>query len=907
MEQIKMTKNGISWRRYPKKRQKEFVSALAEKAAIKGVRQEAVVQTQWYQVLNYCFADYKENQSKSKSNQLSRSISTFYDSKDSLIPENGRYATHMEKLLDTDGLMFVNNITVALNLIAEFKDNVKMDKRLEQERILGQVIIYLKHIQQHIEAGNKLHLEMPNVVLAADVNQAFVINARVLYPYLDLNVDWDKYTARGFYDNLEPAAILHKLNNDQNINPYVYDINSKDFDINDVIGLAADLASTSLDKNLRKIPVNQANIRGVYDEFLRLVTQKKTKVASNQELVSMFITALTDHDSFVLKNNTAFLLQNDGKFKKYRVNGRNWYAFFSRFDTNYTADEVKSISAVGDVLLEETARRFSGEYWTPTIWANEAIKYIDKELGRDWKEKYYVWDAAAGSKNLTRDYQFEHLYASTLFEEELRLGSMYNTENVAFQYDFLNDDIDINPKNYAKSKLNKLAPGLVQALLTNKPIVFYMNPPYASSGNNVGKESKGGLADTKVNEYMHVGASSENLYSQFYYRILLLVKAFNLTHVCIAFFCKTQYMTGGSKFHGLKKAIFKEFEFKTGFLFNSGEFSDTAKDWGISFTILTSKTDKNKTQNSFPLMLKDSTSNGIEDLYIHTLYEVDSKQGLANWVREGRKKDRDNDIHENTPLFTSAFRLSKVRPKIYYPKDALGYAWFKGNMVQYGPRETGIFSADFSRQRGLPITVDNFEKCMINFAVRKTVKHSWVNDKDSFCKPIDSFFADREALADMIVYSIFNTYSYQVSLANVDYLGKTYDVKNELFWMSKNEIKKLADKNYYPTMGLEIEKAQNRYVYDWLENHKQYISHEARVVLDSAKMVVKDTFGMRKVVDEDYPEFNLMRWDAGWEQIRRLMNNTKKVDSYNKIFLPNYRKLEDKINQYIYKYGFLKQ
>ena len=115
-----------------------------------------------------------------------------------------------------------------------------------------------------------------------------------------------------------------------------------------------------------------------------MVTQDKTKVASDQDLVSMFIKALTDHDAFVLKNNTAILMRDDGTYTKYRVNGRNWYAFFSRFDTNYTADEIKSISAVGDVLLKETARRFSGEYWNPTIWANEEVAQIGKELGADW-------------------------------------------------------------------------------------------------------------------------------------------------------------------------------------------------------------------------------------------------------------------------------------------------------------------------------------------------------------------------------------------------------------------------------------------------------------------------------------------------------------------------------------------
>ena len=114
-----MAENGISWRKYPKSRQKEFLTALKEKENIKGVKQEAVVQAQWYQVLNYCFADYRKNHSQSKSNRLSRSISTFYEGNDVTNNEDGRYATHMEKLLDTDGLMFVNNITVALNLLAE--------------------------------------------------------------------------------------------------------------------------------------------------------------------------------------------------------------------------------------------------------------------------------------------------------------------------------------------------------------------------------------------------------------------------------------------------------------------------------------------------------------------------------------------------------------------------------------------------------------------------------------------------------------------------------------------------------------------------------------------------------------------------------------------------------------------
>ena len=907
-----MAENGISWRKYPKSRQKEFLTALKEKENIKGVKQEAVVQTQWYQVLNYCFADYRKNHSQSKSNRLSRSISTFYEGNDVTNNEDGRYATHMEKLLDTDGLMFVNNITVALNLLAEFKDDVKMDKRLEQERILGQVIIYLKHIQQHIEAGNKLHLEMPNVVLAADVNQAFVINARVLYPYLDLDIDWDKYTPRGFYDNLEPVEILHKLDTDQNINPYVYDTKSKDFDINDIIGLAADLASTSLDKNLRKIPVNQANIRGVYDEFLRLVIQDKTKVTSDQELVSMFINALTDHDDFVLKNNTAILIHDDNTVTRYRVNGRNWYAFFSRFDTNYNADEIKSITEVGDVLLEETARRFSGEYWTPTIWTNEAIGLISKRLGKDWKEKYVVWDPAAGSKNLTRDFTFKELYSSTLFNDELALGKMYNRKNQAFQYDFLNDDIDINPENILNSKLYKYAPDLAHALIDKKPIIFYTNPPYGTSGNTVNKESKTGIAATKTNKVMlkdGIGHASENLYCQFYYRVLMLMRAFKLKNVVIAFFSNSQFMGSGSYFAELKKSIFSKFKFVDGFLLNAGEFADTASTWGISFTVLKSDGNPQIVPKEITLKVKETEISGITTIGEHTLCQIDSDDSLLNWVKEINLKDRYDNNKDNVALLTGPFTASRARTKIYYPKNALGYVWLKGNNVEYGLRETGLFSSDYSRERGVGIVPENFERAMIAFAVRRAVNHNWVNNKDSFSKPSDHFYnsPDKQTIiADMVVFDLFDLQSKQSSLKQIQYLGTSYEVKNQFFWLDKNKMKKLADKYLDPKMGFDIESDQNRFVFNWLEENKDILSLEAKRLLYASELVVKDTFKFRKYLATEYSKYSFESWDAGWQQIKKIMLLTKKTDNYKNVFLPAFSTLKDKINKYVYEYGFLK-
>lgn len=732
--------NIVNWKALPKMRQKAFLSALKAKERIKGVRQEDVVQSEWYSVLNYCFAE-----------------------------PNPGYATHIAKLLETDGLMFVKDITVALSLITEFKDDIALDKHSQQERVLGQVIYYLHKIQEHIKAGNKLNLAMPNVVLSADANQVFVVNARILYPYLSMDVDWSR-NPRAAYDTGEPEELFDRLDRDSNINPYVYDIRSKDFNLNDVVGLIADLASAENESELKKIPVNQANIRGVYDEFLRLVTQDRTRVKTNQELVSMFIQALTDNDRFIIRNNKVTVLNDDNTYKEYQVNGRNWYAFFSRFDINYSADEVKNITEVGDVLLEETNRRFSGEYWTPTIWANKAVDTISDVLGTDWKQSYYVWDNAAGAKNLTRDFKFSHLFSSTLFPNELLIGKEYNPENVAFQYDFLNDDPDLSPDNILHSKLAKYAPKLAKAIAEDKPLIFFTNPPYGTSGNTVGKKSKANIAKTKINEKMHdagMGSAAENLYCQFFYRAVKIKRDFNLHNVVIAYFSNSQYLTSSNYFNSLRKEIFANFDLKKGFLFNAGEFSDTASNWGISFTVLKGKpTDTTNVPNIYKLEVDESDNNGIHTLGSHIIHDFPENDSLAKWVKD-INIHQSEDVKDKIPLVTGAFTASKAKPSIFYPENGIGYAWFKGNNVEYADRETGLFSIDFSRERGVPITPGNFERAMVNFAVRRATHHSWINNKDSYHQPDTSFTDDNEALTDMVIFSIFNDKNLASSLSNI--------------------------------------------------------------------------------------------------------------------------------------------
>ena len=121
-----------------------------------------------------------------------------------------------------------------------------------------------------------------------------------------------------------------------------------------------------------------------------------------------------------------------------------------------------------------------------------------------------------------------------LFDSELNIGERYNKEATSFQFDFLNDDLKDLPK------------GLLEAFEQDKPIIFFINPPYATAGNR-NETSKDGVGKTTQNLLMKKegwGGCSENLYAQFLYRIYKIKEEYNLTNINVGLFSPTLYLTG---------------------------------------------------------------------------------------------------------------------------------------------------------------------------------------------------------------------------------------------------------------------------------------------------------------------------------------------------------------------------
>lgn len=462
-----------------------------------------------------------------------------------------------------DGLVISDNI----KLLVEYKFDVNLKDSFERAKVLIQVVFYLHKFYENGDA-------LPNVVMIADRNEVFVLHSNQLMKYLDDDVDWtvSPSTAHSKYNEITRRIAL-----DNEINPFVYNIDNS-FNFNIIEEKIRNLSSGI--KKLTKI--NEHNLSRSYNYFCKNVMKDADKIQTN-DLVGIFIRRITDKDNCYkhpIKENILVCNTNE-----YRIDGRAFDAFFSNFDKEYTVKEKKALTEIADRLIEDTNRRRRGEFYTPTIFADYAHKMLSEQLGDDWKEKYVVWDCCWGTGNLTRDYKFKELYCSTLQQSDLDCGSRYNPEATKFQLDFLNDDI-IEPSLFDY----KLPQGLYNALKENKPLVFLINPPFATASEMNGLGKGKGACKTKTSMRMtEAGLSNanKNLFAQFLYNILLIKKHFKLNNVVIGLFCNPIYLSG-TAFDKFREMFLKEFSYKDGILFNASNFADVSNLWGINFCIWTS-------------------------------------------------------------------------------------------------------------------------------------------------------------------------------------------------------------------------------------------------------------------------------------------------------------------------------
>jgi hypothetical protein len=755
-----------------------------------------------------------------------------------------------------------------LRVLCEFKDELDLKSKIGQIKVLSQTVYYLKKF----ELTGKM---LPTTVFVGDKNECFVIHANDLFKYLSMDLDWSLAPSNAYKN----TSLTNEMMDDENINPHVFSIHN----IDDCLKKVKDLTKGIT----RLIPITPHNLTEVFSYFEKNVLGKHS--LNTNQLANLFTQILINPDDNYLHPVKKRKTVVTKSFNEVPVKTRESFtSFFSHFSNEYTPRQKEDLTAVVDRLIQDVTRRKQGEFFTPTIWVDKAHEYISSVYGDDWKEKYVVWDPAWGTGNLTRDNKFNELYVSTLNYSDIQTAEQmgYNPEAVKFQFDFLNDDYDFLPK------------GLRDGIEIGKDIIVLINPPYASSAN-FGETDKKETSKTKQNELMikeGMGKSAQNLYTQFLYRICKLQEINKNIKLCL--FSPSLFLTGPS-FKEFRKLFNNNFKFESGFLFKASHFSEVTNDWGINFICF------NNGQNNGSVVLDILDTNEFSEFVFNgtkELYNLDDNKNASIWVREEVKKSKTNP---NTPQMQNATNIyTGNKPSGAYVENSLGYFYNNSNCVDKNSTNVAMWSVGFYAGHGVSVTPENFNKCTSLFTARKIINKNWINSKNEYLTPNSEHEHYQQFINDSIVVSLFHIHSYQSSLRQVTYKDQLWDIKNEFFWMSKEEIMELANTNNYNELYNDARTDNNRYVHNLLfgeQNIYEQLSPDAKLVLDKATELVRLSMNIRSHFADDHNHLN--SWDAGYAQLKLVWKEYFSEEF--KEFRQLYKNLEDRMRPLVYELGFL--
>jgi len=657
------------------------------------------------------------------------------------------------------------------------------------------------------------------------------------------------------------------------------------------------------ENNLPKITKN--NINFIYEYFNKNLN-KKTPLNTNEKANLFIQMIINNKENYIHPKKNVLITKNFGEIKvnKNKLNPIKKYLN----QNNYTPEEKENLTALIDRLIEDETRKRKGEFFTPTFWVNEAVNTISKTLGNNWKEKYVVWDCAYGTGNLTRDYKFKKLFCSTIEQSDIDTANQmkYNPHAIKFKFDFLNDN---------NEKLKLIAPELYDMIYNwnkyeneYKGILFFINPPYGTAAEYKTKnKDKKNIAITKINVQMKNegwGSPSQQLYAQFIYRITQIQKVNK--NVKLTLFSPPLFLSGNS-YKKFREKFFENFSFVNGFLINANNFADV-KDWGLTFSVFNNK--KAENYNDFKFVVKSIEENFLLKHKEKIIYNTDNKVNLKSW---GKPKKITNNNKIETITLLSPLKIGKITKK--YNENTLSFLVNDSNNVMANNQRVTIINTPIPRNHGITqITKENFKKTMIIFASRRLISGkyaNWINWYDEYLAPtkeIQNLPEYKQFNDDAIIYALFNNKSNQSSIRNVNLNGKYYNVKNEFFWLSVNEMKSLAIKYNFMELYKDTELYnENKFVYNLLNNNdvnlSPNLSPQAKELLNLSKELIYKSFEFRKNMHENFPYYHLNTWDAGWYQIKKILKIYLKKDY--ELFVEKYKEFENILRPKVYEFKLI--
>lgn len=381
------------------------------------------------------------------------------------------------------------------------------------------------------------------------------------------------------------------------------------------------------------------------------------------------------------------------------------------------------------------------------------------------------------------------------------------------------------------------------------------------------------------------GEVSRELFSQFLYRIR---QEFKGKTAFLGLFSKIKYLNSNND-QKLRDRLF-HYQFVSGFIFSSSNFSGTSStsSFPVGFLVWNLTNSKKIEEQDIHV---DVFNDECEKIGTKQIYTKHKTSFLSKWI----ERERGVDIF---PPVSSSINIKVDGPDIRdrISEGFLGSLMCKGNEL-VNQNSTAIFSAPYASAGALSITKNNFEKSMMIHAVRRIPKQTWINDRDQFYIPISN--PSQEFILDCLVWNLFSNSNETVSVADVEYKGKPYQIKNHFFPFVIALVKdfEIQDREIKNTLV----QGKDSFVAKYLSAHP--ISGESKEVLEGAKLVYQCFYSSLNALDTR--KHKITQWDAGWWQVRQSLLNSNKGDDQFSVLRERHEKLKLKIASSISLYGFV--
>ncbi len=490
-----------------------------------------------------------------------------------------------------------------------------------------------------------------------------------------------------------------------------------------------------------KVHITKTNFITIYQRWAEEVKPTIAvdwEIAKKENILSadFYLADILSHENQTLKDKLRVLLQGnryemDGRFDKMGL----WQSasvafkdkqvahtqFWNRYHRPPKEDYWDYIVERRDLLVPQDVRERKGSYFTPQKWVALSQEYLEKELGEDWQDEYYIWDCCAGTGNLLNGLSNKYnIWASTLDQADVdvmkeRIANGANLlDSHVFQFDFLNDDF---------SKLPQGLQDIINDEEKRKKLVVYINPPYAEAGDSKQLTGTGknkidvAVTTATYKKYLPIiGIAGREVFSQFFIRIYQEIPS------CVLAEFSTLKILQAPNFGDFRRI----FRAKLGrlFLVPANTFDNVKGQFPIGFFIW-----HTQEEALFDKINADVYSNTGEYLGEKSVVCYDNEKGnIGKWV----STFKDGDLHIG---FMSNGRNDFQNQKLVYIMND---------------------RAQMPTPRGWWITEKNLIIMSIFLSVRHCIEATWLNDRDQFLFPNEGWKADKEFQSDCLAFTLFN-------------------------------------------------------------------------------------------------------------------------------------------------------